>query len=90
MNSGDSIEHIPPHMALAAVGFVGAGEAMDDLLYTLRESLEKLASSGDKPVPPDLAKAIEITKSIHVLHHKSIRASHALLTALIQELTEKP
>lgn len=80
------MKNIPPHMALAAVGFVGSEEATDDLLYALRELLEKLASNSDKQTAPDLARALEITKSIHVLRHKSVRSSHALMTALIEEL----
>lgn len=90
MNPSDAMKNVPPHLTLAAVGWVGSEDAMDDSISALENLLRKLAGGVDKRHAFDLAKALEITKSIHVLRHKSIRSTHTLMTALIQELAAKP
>lgn len=80
------MKNVPAHLAAPAAGFVGAEQAMEDLITTLQGILERLASGSPEHFVHELKHAIEITKAVHVLRHKSMLASHTLMTALIAEL----
>ncbi len=84
------MKNTPPHLALPAVGFVGAELAMDEQLETLQTLLESIKRRAEKQLAPDLARACEITKALRVLCQKSMVSGHALATALIQELAARP
>lgn len=83
------MKNVPPHLAAPAVSFVGAGLALEDSVVSLQRLLDSLASGAPDHLESELRRAVEITKAVGVLHHKSMLAGYALATALIQELADK-
>lgn len=83
------MNNVPSHLAAPAVGFVGAGLAMDDLVRSLQSLLDGLTNGAPADLAPELQRAVEITKAIGVLHHKAMLSGHTLATGLIKELADK-